>query len=277
MSPPNGQETLDLVPTRIADLRNELGDHPVYHSLRSLDDLRFFMERHVICVWDFMSLLKSLQGGLTTVTWPWTPPTNPDAARLVNEIVLGEESDEIRPGVFRSHFEWYLEAMDEVGADRRPIDRLVSGLMQGEHWARALDQSGLPKEARDFAISTLRLAAGPLHVRASAFFHGRENLIPDMFVTLVQRLKAEGHPCTTLNAYLERHIEVDGGEHGPMAERLLGGLVGSDARLEREVEEAAIVALRARSRLWNAVAEQITHRPSPHLHRPQDWENAPAQ
>mgnify|MGYP006287972805 FL=1 len=216
------------------------------------------MERHVICVWDFMSLLKSLQVSLTSVTSPWSPPRDPQAARLVNEIVLGEESDEIEPGVFRSHFEWYLEAMEEVGADRRPMDRLIGALTGGEHWSVALASSGLSREAREFAVSTLRLAAGPVHVQASAFFHGREALIPEMFVELVGALRAEGHPCRTLDAYLERHIEVDGGEHGPMAERLLDRLIGDDPERAMEAQEAALVALRARHRLWSRIAEGLS-------------------
>lgn len=249
--------------TRLADLRELLRTHPVYGALDSVEDLRFFMERHVVCVWDFMSLLKSLQSELTSVNWPWAPPADPSAARLVNEIVLGEETDEIRPGVFRSHFEWYLEAMEEVGADRGPMDKLIAGLARGDHWARALEDSGLPREAREFAVSTLRLAAGPLHVRASAFFHGREDLIPTMFIELVARLKDEGHPCHTLNAYLERHIEVDGGEHGPMAEQLLDRLVAGDPVKARESHEAAVIALRARARLWGAIADGVGHSDKP--------------
>jgi hypothetical protein len=221
------------------------------------------MEHHVVCVWDFMCLLKSLQSGLTNTDWPWTPPERQDAARLVNEIVLGEESDEIAPGVFRSHFEWYLEAMDEVGADRGPIDRLIRGLRRGTPWQKVLDESGLPLAARGFVETTLRFAAGPLHVRAAAFFHGREALIPMMFVTLVQRLRGDGQPCETLNAYLERHVEVDGGEHGPMAERLLESLVAGDRGLAAEAEQAALTSLRARYRLWSAVQRQIEGKGGP--------------
>lgn len=247
-----------VVDRRVQELRDHLSRHPVYDDLRTVEDLRFFMERHVIAVWDFMSLLKSLQMDLTDISWPWRPPAERQAARLINEIVLGEESDEIAPGIFSSHFEWYLEAMDEVGADRGPIDRLLSALGGGVHWSKALQSSGLPEEAVEFAVTTLRLAAGPIHVRAAAFFYGREDLIPHMFVELVRRLRADGHPCETLNAYLDRHIEVDGGEHGPMALKLLDRLVGSNPTRIAEAREAALIALRSRHRLWTSIHEGVT-------------------
>ncbi len=246
-----GSPAENLPPPDIENLRISLGQHPLYAALTTVEDLQFFMQRHVVCVWDFMSLLKGLQSELTTVTWPWTPPLNREAARLINEVVLGEETDEIAPGLYASHFEWYLDAMSEIGADRRPIERLIQEIRAGSHWTVALREAGLPREAREFATTTLRFASGPVHVRASAFFHGREALIPSMFITLVKGLRAQGLPCRTLDAYLERHIEVDGGEHGPMASRLLDLLIGGHPTKAAEAEQAALGSLRARHRLWD--------------------------
>ena len=254
---PPPTEPIQQNSSQIDVLRAKLADHAVYTSLKTIEDLRFFMERHVVCVWDFMSLLKSLQASLTCVSWPWTPPAHSDAARLVNEIVLGEESDEVAPGVHKSHFDWYLEAMEEVGADRRPMDRLIGALRSGTHWTTALEECGLPREAREFALTTLRLASGPVHVRASAFFHGREALIPVMFIELVRELKSDGHPCGTLNAYLDRHIEVDDGEHGPLAAQLLETVIGGDPTRAAEARESALMALRARFRLWTAIENGV--------------------
>ncbi len=95
-----------LVESPIAELesavqpfRNDLVAHPVYRAIRTIDDLRWFMENHVLAVWDFMSLLKSLQARLTSVSSPWRPIGSPSVRRFVNEIVLGKNVTSTPMGV----------------------------------------------------------------------------------------------------------------------------------------------------------------------------------
>ena len=243
----------------LAELHDDLVAHPLYHSLRTVEDVRVFMEHHVFAVWDFMSLLKALQRELTCVDVPWTPEGPNDARRFVNEIVLGEESDEDGRGGYRSHFELYLEAMEECGADTRPIHRFLEVLRGGATAETALEEAGAPASVRPFVEYTLRVAgSGETHRMAAAFFFGREDVIPGMFRELVEDLRREFPVLERLIYYLDRHIEVDGDDHGPRARQILASLCGGDPVREGEAHETARTSLRARSELWDAVLAQIT-------------------
>jgi predicted protein tyrosine phosphatase len=96
--------------------RQALLTHPLYKKVERLDQLQLFTEQHVYAVFDFMSLLKTLQQLLTCVQVPWVPVGTPNTRYLINEIVLGEESDVDEHGVRMSHFEMYVKAMQQLGA-----------------------------------------------------------------------------------------------------------------------------------------------------------------
>lgn len=244
--------------TRLSAMHEALVHHRVYKTLDDRRALARFMEGHVFAVWDFMSLLKTLQRRLTCTSVPWTPPANRLAARLVNEIVLAEESDEIAPGVYTSHFELYLEAMQEVGADVRPVQAFVAALAhitdeRERANATKMALASLPEVPRAFVETTLALAEEDTVAVAAAFLVGRERLVPAMFETM---LRAVGH-APKLKLYLERHVELDGETHGPMAERLLVSLAGEGADDEaawQSAERAAVRSLEARKRLWDGLS-----------------------
>jgi len=237
----------------IAKTRARLRVHHLYDAISSPAALRTFVEHHVVCVLDFMSLLKSLQQELTCVAVPWVPTPDPESARLIQRIVLDEETDVRADGRVTSHFVWYLEAMDEVGADSSPARKLVGALANGASLSDALRTSALPPAARAFGEITAGLLQRPLHARAAAFFHGREEVIPEMFLAILERLQRQGLRCETLREYLQRHVEVDGSDHGPQAERMLARLCLSPVH-RLEAEEAALASLAARERLWDAIA-----------------------
>jgi hypothetical protein len=249
---------LAVLEQRIAPLREQVASHRLYRSFENISDLRLFMESHVFAVWDFMSLLKALQRGLTCVDVPWIPSAFPESRRLINEIVFGEESDVYQDHPI-SHFELYRTAMTECGADTIAIDRLIGGISQGADWKAALADAGAPVPAVNFVETTFRLIdERKLHVIASAFTFGREDLIPDMFRGFLRDQDASlGGQLGTLRWYMERHIEVDGDDHGPMALRMLSELCGNDTVKWKEAEDAAVEALTARVALWDGIAALI--------------------
>lgn len=254
-------EELVELSERLRPLYTRLAEHRLYREFETIDDLQIFMESHVFAVWDFMSLLKTLQHGLTCVEVPWVPSRFPESRRLVNEIVMGEESD-VYQGSPMSHFELYRRAMQECGADLFAIDNLLRELAGGADWSRALAQSGASRAAQNFVRTTFAcIEEGKLHATAAAFTFGREDLIPDMFRGFIrdQDEKLSGR-LSTFRWYLDRHIEIDGEDHGPMALRMIAELCGTDVVKWQEAGEAAERALLARLELWDGIADALMER-----------------
>ena len=70
---------------------------------------------------------------------------------------------------------------------------------------------------------------GKTHKIAAVFTFGREDLIPDMFISMIKRMNIENErKFDQIIYYFERHIEVDGDSHGPMALDMIKNLCGSD-------------------------------------------------
>lgn len=241
----------------VSPARNMVISHPMYHKLDNLDALLTFMEHHVFAVWDFMSLLKSLQRNLTCVDIPWVPSGPAGSRRLINDIVLVEESDELGDG-FISHFELYLDGMTQAGADRTAIDTFIALLRAGKPVLASLKEAGAPGPSLDFTTTTWDFIESlPVHSQAAAFAFGREDLIPDMFDQVVAVNEDLGNQLSTFVDYLKRHIQVDAEEHTPMAMQMLADLCGDDEEKWQECEETVNLALAARSRLWDGIVAVI--------------------
>jgi pyrroloquinoline quinone (PQQ) biosynthesis protein C len=242
----------------LAPLRDQLAVHPVYDSLRSVEDVRVFMENHVYAVWDFMALLKALQRHLTCVDSHWSPVGSGSTRRLINEMVLEEESDEIN-GIPISHFEVYCNGMREAGADLHFIDDFLAQIANGTAMETAFAESNVPLGARAFVRTTFKMiASGKPHVIAAAFTFGREQAIPRIFQAMLDAIPGAGDQLQTLKLYLERHIELDGNAHGPKAIAMLSSLCGTDAQKWHEAIDAAREALTARDAFWTAITGEIT-------------------
>ena len=240
--------------------RERLLNHEVYQRLGSKRAVQVFMEFHCYAVMDFMCLLKSLQQRLTVITVPWFPPANADAARFINEIVLGEESDVAPGGGYISHYALYLDAMRQAGASTEKIEDLVDLGRNHQHYRRALVKAGVPLAAQAFVTDSMSIClTGKNHEIAAYFLFGRENLIPGMFRNIVDRLRSSGESgLEGLTYYLDRHIQIDEGEHGPASERMLVSLVAGVERRWAEAHKAALRALTSRLKLWDAIAAHLS-------------------
>lgn len=240
----------------------ELSAHPIFSEINSLPILQRFMETHVFAVWDFMSLTKRLQQELTCVQLPWLPPQDPQAARLINEIVLGEESDDRVDHGHYSHFELYLDAMREVGASTVAVERFVALQREGVSYDTALQSVEVDPAAANFVRHTLHTALhAPGHSVAAAFLHGRESVIPQMFQRILDDWGIGIEQAPTFRYYLQRHIEVDSDDHGPAAEQLLERLVAGDPQRQQEVYAAAIAAVDSRIALWDGLRLSMAESP----------------
>lgn len=235
--------------------RNSLLAHPVYTQIKNLTGLQNFAQYHVFAVWDFMSLLKSLQVNLTSVALPWIPVGSANTRYLINEIVLGEESDVDEYGNRISHFELYIAAMRQMEANTSLIDSLIGSLQTGLSIDEAIKTAKIPDLVKEFLQFTFNIALNaPLHVKAAVFTFGREDLIPDMFTQILNEIYNE-YPdkVAIFKYYIERHIEVDGGHHSHLALEMVAELCENDPLKWEEATEASIQSLQMRAKLWDAI------------------------
>ena len=242
----------------IDDHMNSLANHPLFAKINTIETVCTFMEYHVYAVWDFMCLLKSLQQKVTCCSHPWLPVGDPETRRLVNEICLDEESDELDDGQCLSHFEMYLNAMQEAGANTQVVESFLTQLKDGDTVEQALSVTDVPAPSRHFIMDTMAvIERGEAHTLAAAFTIGREVAIPRMFSTLVNSLSTKMTGLDTLKIYLKRHIELDGDKHGPLGIQMIANLCGNNGDKWHEATEAAIKALRSRIVLWDGIQNAI--------------------
>lgn len=247
------------------NILRKLEGHPIFGSLKNLQDLRVFMEHHVFAVWDFMSLLKALQEKIAPHGSPWLPSPNSQVVRLVNEIVLEEESDVASPNnshAFASHFEIYLKSMEEVDASIQRIKVFLDSV-RAEGITTALEREQVPKPMKKFMASTFDIIElGKPHEIAASFAYGRENLVPLMFLKILESCQVSATQAPLFHYYLERHAHLDGEQHGPMAEKLVVALTDGDPVKEQEASEAAESSIISRIQMWDEVLLEMPKTPT---------------
>lgn len=241
----------------LEDKLKEMRKHEVFSSLQKIADLQQFMQWHVFAVWDFMSLAKRLQQEFTCVTVPWMPPKQPQAARLINEIILGEETDKLADGKTLSHFEMYLLAMKEVGACTIQIETFLECLEAGSTIDKAFLVAKVDPAIQKFVKNTLdTVLNGNIAQILGSFFYGREDSIPEMFAHLLKKWSIDPNQAEIFVYYLNRHIELDSDEHGPAVKKIMQEILTTNLQWH-DLIETAIEAVQQRIELWDALYSNI--------------------
>lgn len=191
------------------------------------------------------------------------PNENSKAAHLINEIILGEETDSLPNGKFCSHFEMYLIAMSEIGASTAQIDEFIQTVQQGIHGAQtsvtdALERVGAAPAIQNFVNFTIETAVnGKTSEVLASFFYGREDSIPEMFRHLLDTWDINQADAETFVYYLNRHIELDGDKHGPAVKRIINDQFKEDLNSWHELFDSAIKSAELRIELWDALEAEL--------------------
>ncbi len=253
-------DRIEAIRKKIEPLRQEILHHKVYAQIKEKDDIKVFMQYHVFAVWDFMSLLKTLQNNLTCTSVPWFPIGSADSRFLINEIVVGEESDVDLNGDRKSHFELYLSAMKQCGANTAQIDLFIDELKKSSNFKEAFKISNTAIEARDFIDFTFKIInSKKAYLQSAIFTFGREDLIPGMFYSIINEIhKNFPDDISIFKYYIERHIEVDGDHHSHLALQMTSNLCGDNEQYWLEAEETIIESLKKRIGLWDGIYNQLS-------------------
>lgn len=233
-----------------------LEKHKLYEHLNTQQALRFFMERHFICAWGYHAILRSIDRELSSTPLVLFSHDVKEALRLVSEIILDEEVADLGDGRLASHFELYLEAMQDLGCDLTNILDFLDGLDAGLSVVEAARNAGLEDEVVNYAAYIEQTILLPIHVRAVSLFYEGEPYLPD---SLLIKLSTHGPKIKAerLLDYLERHIEGIKHPGFSPAARLVELFCGVDSERNDAAEKMAERVLRLRIELWNDILKKL--------------------
>jgi len=103
--------------------------------------------------------------------------------------------------------------------------------------------------------------SGKDYLQSAIFTFGREDLIPGMFISLINEIhKNFPDDISIFKYYIERHVEVDGDHHSHLAIQMTANLCQDNEQYWKEAEAAVINSLETRIELWNGVYRQLTEK-----------------
>lgn len=242
----------------LVECRQKLMEHPIYNAIGTETQLRIFMERHVFAVWDFMSLVKKLQQVYTCTHIPWFMPSDPVAARLINQIVLDEESDLDKDGNPASHLNLYLLAMKDIGCKTSQFIDFIWSLRCGDSLSDSLLKADAPYYLARFVKTSIDVAVNQsVHSLIAFFLFGREDPIPQMFANVTHSSITKPLLSDNLAHYLERHIHADANEHAPAAAKVLISTLGCSSTAWETGLDSGKLAIAERISLWDGIYAEI--------------------
>ena len=236
---------------------SSLNNHPLYSSLNNLPRLKFFMERHIYAVLDFMTLVKNLQKKISPMGTLWSPPENPTLCRFIGEIILEEETDQLPTGEYLSHFQIYCRALKEIqGNPQMAIEFSQSPLAPSNKLN--FESFLLPKSVRNFlAFNQELIRESKAHTLAASFYFGREKAIPIIFKSILKETLVTEKEAPMFHFYLGRHIELDSNEHGPKAKEMIKYFCQDKKTLCHEVLLTAKKVIEQRVKFWDEILEEM--------------------
>ncbi len=246
---------IEAIRNTLKPMRVRLLAHEIYLQLETIDDLREFMEHHIFAVWDNLSQLKALQNSISSQDVIWTPSEEPISNRIVNEMLVEEESDTDGNGGYISHFELYRRAMKMAGANTYMIDRFLVLMQEEEDLEKALEKIRMPESIQKYLRLNWEISqSGKPHKIAAAYFLGREDVVSELLHRLDKHLlEYHSTDLELFKDYLVRHTRIDKEAQKERVTAIMNELCGNDEQKWQEAEAAAKQALEARYALWDGM------------------------
>ncbi|MGE0171483.1 MAG: DUF3050 domain-containing protein [Oligoflexales bacterium] len=244
-----------------------LSKHQLYHAIADVRGLKYFMERHVICMWSYNSLIKSLYQDIARVALPLNSSVYKNALRLISQIMLGEEVEDLGDGYLASHLELYLDAMQDLECDTSSVFAFFDLIEKGMPLAKAAKLANFSSEVNCYLGQTIHNLSQPAHVKAALLYFEAEPFVPENFYEdLAEMTRKNGFPFCS--EYFERLGDGCRDNNLSLMHALAESLCLSDKDLKEEAEKACEALLGEKVRLWNGISHSLADQNEAHFVEP---------